>query len=78
MNIFFNELKPYYNIIDIRDSYSYDLGHAYNAINMDGGSSTTMVIGNKLINDPCEPQKNGQDFISNRSNNNCYWSENDI
>ena len=36
---------------------------AYNAINMDGGSSTTMVIGNKLINDPCEPQKNGQDFI---------------
>ncbi len=37
--------------------------NAYNAINMDGGSSTTMVIGNKLINDPCEPQKNGQDFI---------------
>ncbi len=36
---------------------------AYNAVNMDGGSSTTMVIGNKLINDPCEPQKNGQDFI---------------
>ena len=36
---------------------------AYNAINMDGGSSTTMVIGDKLINDPCEPQKNGQDFI---------------
>jgi hypothetical protein len=22
-----------------------------------------MVIGNKLINDPCEPQKDGQDFI---------------
>ena len=37
--------------------------NAYNAINMDGGSSTTMVIGSKLINDPCEPQKNGQDFI---------------
>ncbi len=36
---------------------------AYNAINMDGGSSTTMVIDNKLINSPCEPQKNGQDFI---------------
>lgn len=34
MNIFFNELKPYYNIIDIRDSYSYNLGHAYNAINI--------------------------------------------
>ena len=37
--------------------------NAYNAINLDGGSSTTMVIGNKLINDPCEPQQNGQDFI---------------
>ena len=37
--------------------------NAYNAINMDGGSSTTMVIGDKLINDPCDPQKDGQDFI---------------
>ena len=36
---------------------------AYNAINMDGGSSSTLVIDGKLINDPCEPQKNGQDFI---------------
>ena len=36
---------------------------AYNAINMDGGSSTTMVINGKLINDPCEPVKNGQDYI---------------
>lgn len=36
---------------------------AYNAINMDGGSSTTMVIDGKLINDPCEPVKNGQDYI---------------
>lgn len=36
---------------------------AYNAINMDGGSSATMVIENKLINDPCDPQKDGQDFI---------------
>ena len=35
----------------------------YNAANMDGGSSTTMVIEGKLINDPCEPQKDGQDFI---------------
>ena len=35
----------------------------YNAANMDGGSSTTMVIDGKLINDPCEPQKDGQDFI---------------
>lgn len=37
--------------------------NAYNAINMDGGSSATMVIENKLINDPCEPLKEGQDFI---------------
>ena len=36
---------------------------AYNAVNMDGGSSTTMVIEGKLINSPCEPLKNGQDFI---------------
>ncbi|MBQ9853757.1 MAG: phosphodiester glycosidase family protein [Bacilli bacterium] len=26
---------------------------AYNAINMDGGSSTTMVIDCKLVNSPC-------------------------
>ena len=37
--------------------------NVYNAANMDGGSSTTMVINGKLINDPCEPQQNGQDFI---------------
>ena len=37
--------------------------NAYNAVNMDGGSSTTMVINGKLINSPCEPLKNGQDFI---------------
>ena len=36
---------------------------AYNAINMDGGSSTTMVIDNKLINSPGESHKQGQDFI---------------
>ena len=46
------------DLITILERYN-----AYNAINMDGGSSTTMVIGNKLINDPCEPQKDGQDFI---------------
>ena len=34
----------------------------YNAANMDGGSSTTMVINGELINDPCEPQQDGQDF----------------
>lgn len=36
---------------------------AYNAINMDGGSSSTMVINGKLINSPCEPVKQGQDYI---------------
>ena len=36
---------------------------AYNAVNMDGGSSTTMVINGKLINSPCDPQQEGQDFI---------------
>lgn len=36
---------------------------AYNAVNMDGGSSTTMVINNELINSPCEPLSEGQDFI---------------
>ena len=46
------------DLITILERYN-----AYNAINMDGGSSTTMVIGNKLINDPCEPQREGQDFI---------------
>lgn len=37
--------------------------NAYNAANMDGGSSATMVINGEVINDPCEPQKDGQDFI---------------
>ena len=46
------------DLIKILERYN-----AYNAINMDGGSSTTMVIGDKLINDPCEPLKDGQDFI---------------
>ena len=48
----------YSDLITILERYN-----AYNAINMDGGSSTTMVIEGKLINSPCEPQKNGQDFI---------------
>ena len=30
---------------------------------MDGGSSTTMVIDGKLVNNPCEPVKDGQDYI---------------
>ena len=36
---------------------------AYNAINMDGVSSSTLVINGKLINSPCEPVKDGQDYI---------------
>lgn len=36
---------------------------AYNAVNMDGGSSATMVIDGKLVNDPCEPVYKGQDYI---------------
>lgn len=46
------------DLIKILERYN-----VYNAANMDGGSSTTMVIDGKLINDPCEPQKDGQDFI---------------
>ncbi len=49
----------YYNdLITILQRYK-----AYNAMNMDGGSSTTLVINHKLINSPCEPLKEGQDFI---------------
>lgn len=49
----------YYNdLITILKRYK-----AYNAMNMDGGSSTTLVINHQLINSPCEPQKEGQDFI---------------
>ncbi len=43
MYVFLNELKPNYNIIDIRDSYSYSLGHIYNAIN---------IPMNELLNNP--------------------------
>ena len=48
----------YSDLITILQRYK-----AYNAMNMDGGSSTTMVINNELINSPCEPLKEGQDFI---------------
>lgn len=34
MNIYLNDLRPDYNIIDIRDSYSYNLGHVFNAKNI--------------------------------------------
>ena len=47
------------DLIKILERYN-----AYNAVNMDGGSSTTLVIGNKLINEPCTPlNKNNQHFI---------------
>lgn len=34
MDIFFNELKPYYNIIDIRDNNSYNNWHYTNSVNI--------------------------------------------
>ena len=34
MNIHMNELKPEYNIIDIRDSIYYNSDHVYNAVNI--------------------------------------------
>ncbi|MBQ1550905.1 MAG: rhodanese-like domain-containing protein [Bacilli bacterium] len=32
--MYLKDLKKEYNIIDIRDSYSYNLGHVYNAVNI--------------------------------------------
>ncbi|MBR3116288.1 MAG: rhodanese-like domain-containing protein [Bacilli bacterium] len=34
MEVQLNDLKPEYNIIDIRDRYSYDIDHVYNSINI--------------------------------------------
>ena len=34
MNILIKDLKPEYNIIDIRDKEDYNEGHIYNAINI--------------------------------------------
>ena len=34
MNIYLKDLKPDYNVIDIRDTYSYSLDHYKNAINI--------------------------------------------
>ena len=49
----------YYNdLLEILKRYG-----AYNALNLDGGSSTTLVINNELINTPCEDHKLGQDYI---------------
>lgn len=43
MNIYLRDLKPDYNIIDIRDRYSYNEGHVFNAIN---------IPMNELLNNP--------------------------
>lgn len=32
--MYLKDLKKEYNIIDIRDSYSYNLGHVYDAVNI--------------------------------------------
>ena len=34
MNIYLKELRPEYNIIDIRDNYLYNQGHVFNAKNI--------------------------------------------
>ena len=34
MDVFLNELRPDYNIIDIRDNYSYNIDHVFNSINI--------------------------------------------
>lgn len=43
MEVNIKDLKPNYNIIDIRDKYSYNISHIYNAIN---------IPMNNLINNP--------------------------
>ena len=34
MEIYYKDLKPYYNVIDIRDKEDYEKGHYINAINI--------------------------------------------
>ena len=34
MDIFFNDLKPFYNVIDVRDRNSYNKWHYPNSINI--------------------------------------------
>jgi rhodanese-related sulfurtransferase len=34
MNIYFKDLKPFYNIIDLRDETEYKISHVYNSINI--------------------------------------------
>ena len=34
MEIYYKDLRPFYNVIDIRDKYDYDQGHYVNSINI--------------------------------------------
>lgn len=34
MNVYKKDLKPFFNIIDIRDKNSYEMGHIFNALNI--------------------------------------------
>ncbi len=43
MSVYLNELRPEYNIIDIRDMDSYNKDHVYNAVN---------IPMNALLNNP--------------------------
>lgn len=43
MNVLLEDLRPWFNIIDIRDKSSYEEGHVYNSINIPVG---------KLLNNP--------------------------
>ena len=43
MKIFMKDLKPEYNIIDIRDKNSYSISHVFNSIN---------IPMNELLNSP--------------------------
>ena len=38
---------------------------AYNAVNLDGGSSTGLIIDNKIINRPTAASKDGLRYIPN-------------
>ena len=45
MDIFYKELDPKYNIIDIRDEYEYDIDHFYGAKNI---PMNELLINHKL------------------------------
>ena len=59
MNVFLNDLRPEYNIIDIRDNNSYNIDHVYNSIN---------IPMDKLLNNPSKYlNKNDIYYISCKS-----------